>query len=208
MKNKRLRLTREKNLFFLELCSPPANTTDRLFFQELIEIIPELENDTSAYGCIISGQGRHFSSGADIEELQTTLTTEEQNRVAEIMNRSVLLFEKLSRLSYPVVAAIKGCCLGSGLELAMACHYRMSTKNALFSLPETTFSLMPGCGGTVRLPKLVGSSKAMELILSGQNILAKDALKMGLIDMIVPKKELQNRAKLLISTLQTERSQI
>jgi len=93
-----------------------------------------------------------------------------------------------------VVAAISGCCLGAGLELALACHYRVSAPSAVFSLPEATFGLMPGCGGTVRLPALVGVGRAIELSLSGRTIGADEALACGLVDMVVEKKALLSTA--------------
>ena len=201
MSSKRLDLRREDGIFYLELIAPPANQTDRLFFQELTDIIPTLCNTHTIRGLIIYGRGNHFSSGADIDELKAEMTKNNVRIAEELMSRSVDLFNKLAELPYPVVAAIRGCCLGSGLELALSCNYRISTKNGLFSLPETTFALMPGCGGTVRLPRLVGRAKSIELILSGCSFLAEDGFKMGLIDCIVDKKELLEAAKKLIHTV-------
>ena len=89
---------------------------------------------------------------------------------------------------------IRGCCLGAGMELALACHYRIAEKNAVFSLPEVTYDLMPGCGGTIRLPKLIDKGKAVEMILSGHTVLADEAKALGLIDRVVPKKMGQRAA--------------
>jgi len=208
MASQRLTLKSKRDIFYLELCAPPGNITDRLFFHELTEIIPELEKHTSVRGCIISGQGRHFSSGADIDELKLHLQDPERRFVTETLEHSASLFNRLASLPYPVVAAIRGCCMGSGLELALACHYRIAVKNALFSLPETTFSLMPGCGGTVRLPKLIGVARAIEMILSGEPVLAVEAFKTGLINSMVPKKELLAKAEQLVNILQTPGSRV
>lgn len=207
MSRKRLQLQEKIGIFYLELIAPPANQTDRLFFQELAEIIPTLCDASDILGLIIYGKGRHFSSGADINELKAETKTKDGRTTAELMSRSVDLFNTLAELPYPVIAAVQGCCMGSGLELALSCHYRISTKNGLFSLPETTFGLMPGCGGTVRLPRLVGRKKAMELVLSGDRFLAEDAFKMGLIDCIVDKKELLKAAKKLINRVHVSEKQ-
>ena len=203
MGNQRLTLRKTRDIFYLELCAPPGNVTDRLFFQELAEIIPELEKCAAVHGCIIFGQGRHFSSGADIDELKLHIKKPDNHTVIESLEHSASLFSRLANLPFPVVAAINGCCMGSGLELALACHCRIAAKNALFSLPETTFSLMPGCGGTVRLPKLIGVASAIEMILSAEPVLAEEAFKTGLIDSIVPKKELLAKAEQLVNILQT-----
>lgn len=203
MASQRLALRKKRDIFYLELCAPPGNITDRLFFHELAEIIPELERCSSAQGCIIYGQGRHFSSGADIDELKLHIQQPNNRIVTESLEHSTYLFNRLANLPYPVVAAINGCCMGSGLELALACHYRIAVKNALFSLPETTFSLMPGCGGTVRLPKLIGVARAIEMILTGEPVLTEEAFKTGLIDSIVSKKELLTKAEQLVTVLQT-----
>jgi enoyl-CoA hydratase len=107
-------------------------------------------------------------------------------------------FSALPALPFPVVAAIQGCCLGSGLELALACHFRVAAKNAVLGLPEAGFGLMPGCGGTVRLTRLAGYQKAMRYILTGESLLAEDALKEGIVDAVVDKEELEGAAKRII----------
>ena len=203
MNRERLHLHREANIFYLELIAPPANQTDSIFFQELADIIPQLYDDSKKIrGLIIYGQGRHFSSGANIDELKEQITKRDEQTSAELMSRSVNLFNKLAELPYPVIAAIQGCCMGSGLELALACHYRVATKNALFSLPETTYDLMPGCGATIRLPRLVGLANAIKIILSGNSFLASDGFEIGLIDHIADKKSLLATAKTMINSFQ------
>ncbi len=201
MGKKRLHLQKNGDIFYLELTSPPANQTDRLFFQELADIIPALKDTRNIRGMIIYGRGRHFSSGADINELKNQATQKDNRTSIELMNRSVDTYSKLAKLPYPVVAAVQGCCMGSGLELTLTCDYRVATKYALFSLPETTFGLMPGCGGTIRLPQLVGRANATRMILSGGHYLAAEALKMGLINCIVDKKDLLPISEKIISTL-------
>jgi enoyl-CoA hydratase/carnithine racemase len=201
MQSKRVILHQLEDVLHLELCSPPANRTDRLFFEEFSEILTAIGRYPEIRGLIIYGRGRHFSSGADIEELKSYLGLSNAMAVEESKNRSLASFHSLTKMPFPVVAAIQGCCLGSGMELALACHYRICTKNALFSLPETRFGLMPGCGGTIRLPQLVGVGRALEIILSGQNLLADDALRLGIVDVITDKKDLLGTALKLIEKL-------
>lgn len=198
MQQQRLLLQHLGDILHLELCSPPANKTDRLFFVELSRIIEEIRRYPKAKGLIVSGRGRHFSSGADIEELTDRLGLDYAAAIQEATDRSLGSFQQLARLPFPVVAAIQGCCLGSGMELALSCHYRICTKNALFSLPETGFGLMPGCGGTIRLPRLAGIGNAIALILSGQSFLADKALQLGIVDLITNKKDLLDTARSLI----------
>ncbi|MCJ7601695.1 MAG: enoyl-CoA hydratase/isomerase family protein [Desulfobulbaceae bacterium] len=198
MPQKRVVLHHPGNILHLELCSPPANKTDRLFFDEFSQIIAGIGHDPEIRGLIVSGQGRHFSSGADIEELKEKLGPDNAAAVEESTHRSLGTLHCLTKMPFPVVAAIRGCCLGSGMELALSCHYRICTNNALFSLPETRFGLMPGCGGTIRLPQLVGLGKGLELILSGRNLLADDALHLGIVDLIADKNDLMDTAHMLI----------
>jgi enoyl-CoA hydratase/carnithine racemase len=198
MTGKRMRVHHLENILHLELCSPPMNRTDKLFFDELSQFITEIGSRSDIIGLIVSGQGRHFSSGADIDELKNQIGQGKTEMMEESKNRSLLSYHGLTMMTVPVVAAIQGCCLGSGMELALACHYRICTENALFSMPETHFGLMPGCGGTIRLPQMIGLGKAIELILSGRNLLADDALKLGIVDLITNKKDLLDTARVLI----------
>jgi enoyl-CoA hydratase/carnithine racemase len=133
------------------------------------------------HGLIITGGGRHFSSGANVTELFTMS--------AEQIARAGALFAHIAALPIPVVAAISGACLGAGLELALACSQRIATPRAVFALPEVEYGLMPGCGGTLRLPRCIGKSAAAELILSGRTFDAREALRLGLIDSICQKKK-------------------
>ena len=174
---------------------------DRRFFEALSELaateFPKLEAD----GLIVYGQGRHFSSGADVGELVARLAGEGSEAGARFLAESTLGFHALSELPFPVVAAVGGCCFGSALELALACHYRVAARNAIFALPETTFGLMPGVGGTVRLPKLVGVGKAIEIILTGRALLAEEARTIGLVDLVVHRRRLLESAARLIHKL-------
>lgn len=202
MRPQRVIMHHRGDILHLEICSPPENMTDGLFFAELSEMLLGLGRQSDTKGLILSGRGRHFSSGANIEELKDRLELPTAAALEELRSHSLTSFQGLASLPFPVVAAIQGCCLGSGMELALSCHYRICTKNALFCLPETRFGLMPGCGGTVRLTQLVGAGKAIDLILSGRNLLADDALRLGIIDLITDKRDLLDTAARLIEKLQ------
>lgn len=198
MKTQRLSLSIHEDCYHLRLTAPPENRTDAGFFDDLQVLLNRLDTQNNVRGLIISSLGRHFSSGADICELMHHLGKGEarEQHTAQFHSN---LFNRLKTKSYPVVCAIQGCCLGSGLELALACHYRIASSNALLGLPETSYRLMPGCGGTVYLPQLVGLGKSIEIILGENNLLAEDAVKIGLIDMVVDKKDLLPTAVRIIS---------
>jgi enoyl-CoA hydratase/carnithine racemase len=184
-------------LAYLTLAAPPKNEMGAGFFQEFSALKPELQR-LSVRGMIVSGKGRHFSSGANIAQMHAMLSlTTTQAGMRSLLDNSDS-FSTLPALPFPVVAAIQGCCLGSGLELALACHFRVAAKNAVLGLPEVGFGLMPGCGGTVRLTRLIGYQKAMRYILTGESLLAQDALKEGIVDAVVDKEELEEAAKRII----------
>ncbi len=189
---------REDDILYLLMNRPPGNVTDKLFFSELADVIKKIEKDKKARGLIISSSGNHFSSGANLDELRAEILKKTGSPEKECEARSVQLFQYFADRPYPVIAAIKGCCLGSGLELALCCDYRIGTRNAVFSLPESSFGLMPGCGGTVRLPELIGQGPATEMILTGKRLLGDEALRLGLIDRIVPRKKLIEQAKTIV----------
>jgi enoyl-CoA hydratase/carnithine racemase len=142
-------------------------------------------------GLVIHGCGRHFSSGADLDELRA-LVAGPGGGEALCRNAQALL--ALESLPYPTVAAVDGCCLGSGLELALWCRYRVATARAVFGAVEAGFGLIPGCGGTVRLMELVGRAKAVELVLGGAVFGADTAKTLGLVDLIVPRESLTESA--------------
>ncbi len=190
-----LRLERENDFAHLILDGPPRNELTFEVFDELATLIDDVLPGLSVTGLIISGAGRHFSSGSDIGELIREVRAsgnESSPSWCEIHARS---FKKLTDLPYPVVAALRGWCLGSGLELALCCGARVAAENAMLALPEAQHGLIPGCGGTVRLTHLVGYQKAMELILRGEPIGASRAGDLGLVDRVVPKGDVLDEAK-------------
>lgn len=174
----------------LILNQPPSNKMNKIFFGELKNLYTEIIKNTELKAIIISGKGRHFSSGADLDEmLQRILVDYNDHKQPEFLLNNSAIFNFFENLPIPVIAAIRGVCLGSALELALSCHYRFCEEGALLALPESTFNLMPGCGGTQLLTRLAGFSKAAEIILEGRNISPEEALSLGIIDKITPRKQ-------------------
>ncbi|MFC2171204.1 enoyl-CoA hydratase/isomerase family protein [Acidobacteriota bacterium] len=140
----------------------------------------------SLKGIIVRGKGRHFCAGVDQKSLFKPQGT--VDNIQETLRKGKAVLEHFFNLPIPIVAAIEGVCLGGGLEVALACHIRVASKKALFSLPETSLGVMPGLYGTIVLPGMVGMCKSIELALAGETIGAEEALRLGLIDHIVPAK--------------------
>jgi 3-hydroxyacyl-CoA dehydrogenase/enoyl-CoA hydratase/3-hydroxybutyryl-CoA epimerase len=162
-----------------------VNKVDRTLGAELERVLDTIERDRAIRGAvIISGKPDIFVAGADIEQfLEFRVPTDAEN-AAKFGQR---LLGAVEKARVPVVAAIHGACLGGGLEMALACRYRICTDHAktVLALPEVQLGLIPGMGGTQRLPRLVGASTALDMILTGRNVRAKKALQMGLVDEMV-----------------------
>jgi enoyl-CoA hydratase len=161
---------------------------------ELGDAISEVRTDDSVGGLIVTGAGRAFVAGADIAELASQSAAEGKAR-SERGQRVFRLFETSPK---PVVAAVNGFALGGGCELALACHIRIAGEGAQFGQPEVKLGITPGYGGTQRLPRLVGASVALELLLTGDRIDATEALRIGLVNRVVPADKLLNEAEALV----------
>ena len=162
-----------------------VNKVDRSLGADLEQVLEQVDRDRTVYAVvIISGKADIFIAGADIEQF-LEFRTEEDAEGASRYGQRLLNFIDRSRV--PVVAAINGACLGGGLELALACQYRICTDNpkTVLALPEVQLGLIPGMGGTQRLPRLIGVRNALDMILTGKNVRAKKALQMGLVDEMV-----------------------
>jgi enoyl-CoA hydratase len=144
-------------------------------------------DDVEVRGIIVTGSGeKAFVAGADIAEL-AALTPAQAQRASE---RGQEAFCRIEESTKPVVAAVNGFALGGGCELAMACHMRVASDNARFGQPEVNLGLLPGYGGTQRLPQLIGKGKAIELLLTADLVKADEALRLGLVNHVVPQAEL------------------
>ncbi len=189
-----------KNIGYLTLAAPPGNEMDTLFFSEFSHLLKKIKSNKNLIGLIIQAQGRHFSSGANIDQLLSIFSGKEPG-IPNILKNNNEAFMTLSNLTIPVVACLKNICFGSGLELALCAHFRISSPNLLMSLPETGFGIMPGLGGIYNTHKCIGSSKTLQFVLTGNSLDAPEALECGLIDRIVDKNDLNKVAVKIILTV-------
>ena len=160
------------NVAVLTVDNPPVNPLSDGVRTGLHDSLLKAESDESVVGVVVTGKGRAFIAGADISEFGGNVEGVSLNEV----------FSKLEHCSKPVVAAINGIALGGGLETALCCNYRIASDTAFVGLPEVNLGLLPGGGGTQRLPRLAGPSEALKMMLSGSHVPAKKALDMGIID--------------------------
>ncbi|HJS75520.1 MAG TPA: enoyl-CoA hydratase-related protein [Vicinamibacteria bacterium] len=161
---------------------------------ELERVFSHLEADETVRAVIVTGEGeKAFIAGADIQELaRETATTGHRTAL-----RGQSIFRRIETLGKPVIAAINGFCLGGGLELALSCHVRVAAEGAKLGLPEVTLGAIPGYGGTQRLARLVGRGLASEMILTGDAVDAAEALRIGLVNRVVPRESLLETAEAL-----------
>jgi len=164
------------------------NALNSATIQELHKAFEMLNKDSDVKVIVITGSGeKAFVAGADIAEFADFSITEGEALAA---NGQRLLFDFVEQLSTPVIAAVNGFALGGGLELAMACHLRVASDNARMGLPEVSLGVIPGYGGTQRLPQLIGKGRAFELIMTAGMITAEDGYRMGLINHITTQEDL------------------
>ena len=169
------------------------NALNKATIQELHDGLKALNEDKTVKAIIITGSGeKAFVAGADISEFANFSIAEGQQLAAE---GQALLFDFVQNLSTPVIAAVNGFALGGGLELAMACHFRIASTNAKMGLPEVTLGVIPGYGGTQRLVQLIGKGRAMELIMTAGMIDAETAKNYGLVNHVVSQEELLDYTK-------------
>jgi len=185
----------------LRLNRPPVNALGRELLDALFHAAEEAGRDPSARAVVITGGTRAFSAGADVRELAELA----EGGAREFIQHGQRVMDELARLNRPTVAAIEGYCLGGGLELALACHVRIAASGAELGLPEIKLGILPGFGGTQRLPRLVGSANALELMLTGDSIAPERALAIGLVSRVVASGEAL-QAAVELATRITERS--
>ena len=164
------------------------NALNKATIHELHEAFKSAEADSDVNVILLTGSGeKAFVAGADISEF-ADFSVEEGAQLAA--QGQELLFDFVQNLKTPVIAAVNGFALGGGLELAMACHFRVASENAKMGLPEVSLGVIPGYGGTQRLPQLIGKGKAMELIMTAGMMNAQEALDWKLVNYVVPSAEL------------------
>ena len=182
----------------ITLSNPPYNSLRRPCFADREELEaflaqPELK------GVLLRGAGRHFCAGADLEELDR-FRYDPEALVRELGDGKRLI-EALTYATVPLVALIRGSCLGAGLELALACHFRVASENAILGFPESSLGLLPGLSGTVLAPEAISRSAAIDLLISGRLVAAQEACELGLVQHVVPTRQLETEGRAFLAGL-------
>ena len=176
------------------------NALNRQAIADLSAAMTALRDDAAIRGVIITGAGETaFAAGSDFDELSRLTAAEAQ----ALSREGQALMDLIEALGKPVIAALNGYAIGAGCELALACTMRIAADHARLALPEARIGLIPGFGGTQRLPRLIGKGRALQMILSGDMMDAQEAVRIGLIDEIVPKQKLIGRAEAILWTIAT-----
>ncbi len=171
----------EEHIGIVRLNRPSAlNALSSFLMKELVQVLSELDEDPSIYCIVLTGSDKVFSAGADIREMAP------QKSVEAMKEGNLERFDAVSRVSKPMIAALSGYCFGGGLELAMACDIIVAAESTKLGQPETNIGVMPGAGGTQRLTRAIGKYRAMDMILTGKQITAEEALAYGLVSRVVP----------------------
>ncbi|MFY9937500.1 MAG: enoyl-CoA hydratase-related protein, partial [Silvibacterium sp.] len=174
------------------------NALNQKVFLELKAAFEDLREDPDVRGVILTGSGdKAFAAGADIAEMSNYTASQAE----EATRRAQGVTELIETLGKPVIAAVNGFALGGGCELTMACTIRIASETARFGQPEVKVGIMPGAGGTQRLPRLVGKGRALQLILSGEIINAQEAYRIGLVNEVVPAADLIARAEAILNQI-------
>jgi enoyl-CoA hydratase/carnithine racemase len=180
----RIRFEVSEGIGIISLNDPPAN---ELALPEFIpaKLFEEWTAGESLKGLIIKGEGKNFSSGGNLEAIFGAAPDPE--KLGSMIRAGLDLLDRIQSLEIPVIAAINRVCFGGGLEIALACHMRVASENALLAFPEVNNNLIPGMGGTFRLHAMAGHARSLATILGGDTITAADALEMGIVDYLAPK---------------------
>ena len=189
-------LEKEEAIAIVKLNRPKVfNALSHALIGELVNAFEQLDKDSSVKAIVLTGSDRAFAAGADIKEMS------QESSVSIMLKDQFATWDKIRLVKKPVIAAVSGFALGGGLELMMNCDIVIASENAKFGQPEINLGIIPGAGGTQRLTRLVGKHKAMEMILTGEMISAQEALKIGLINKIVPVELYFEEAKNMAKTI-------
>lgn len=184
----------EDHIAFVAIDRPPVNVLGFSHFETLCHIILEFVERKDVRAIILSGNDKAFISGFDISEIACM---EKPDQVKQITMRIKHLLTRIETAKKPIIAAIRGSCFGGGLELMLACHLRIAAVEAKFGLPEINLATIPTFGGTIRLPKIIGRMRALEMILTGKTISGGEAFRIGLVNEVCRDEELLPRARSL-----------
>jgi enoyl-CoA hydratase len=184
-------LRRDGSLAWLTLCRPEKlNALSLELLAEGVAALGEVAADPGVRCVILSGEGRAFCAGADLSSLGDLTPSRAARRFT-----GANLWQALEDLPQPTIAAVHGYCYGGGCELALACDLRLAAEDARFGQPEIKVGIIPGAGGTQRLPRLIGMTKAKEMVLFGEPIDAAEAVRVGLVNRVVPRDRLVDEAR-------------
>lgn len=193
-----LTLTVEERIATITVNRPDKlNALNDATMSELDRAIDEARDAPAVAGIILTGAGRAFVAGADVGELRAKSKAD----VYALARKGQEVFKKVEDSPKPVIAAVNGFALGGGCELAMACHVRIASDAAKFGQPEVKLGVTPGYGGTQRLPRLVGRGRALQLLLTGEIIDAAEALRLGLVNRVVPADELLKTTRAMMQAM-------
>ena len=186
------KISKEEGVTTLNFDHPPVNTLNQEVMKELDQLFDLLKTDPETKVVLFTSQNpQAFIAGADIKEFRGIKNGAEAEQLAR---RGQDILNKIEKLGKPVIAAINAVCLGGGNELVMACHLRIAGDRARFGQPEINLGIIPGFGGTQRLPRIVGLSRATEFMLTGDMITAQEAFRIGLVNSVVPDQDLLKQA--------------
>lgn len=174
----------------IRLNRPPMNALNSALQEELRAAAAEVSSNSAVRAVVLFGGEKVFAAGADVKEFQPLTHAE----MVAFAPRLTSAFDSVARIPQPVIAAVTGFALGGGCELALTADFRVTADNAKWGQPEILLGLIPGAGGTQRLPRLVGVAKAKDLIYTGRLVDAEEALEIGLVDLVVPKEEVYSTA--------------
>lgn len=180
-----------QGIAILRLNNPPVNQLSKPFVEEMKEALLSADEDNEVKAVILTGTGKNFIAGADITEIQQV---KDREFILPLVMENNRFLNSIEQGPKPVIAAINGNCLGGGLEIAMASHYRIGAKGIQVGQPEVQIGLIPGAGGTQRLPRLVGLPDALKMIATGQAISSEEGLEKGCLDEVVPPESLLEKA--------------
>lgn len=193
MTNHFSKTTIENNIAVVEIDHAPANALSSACIAELRTVFKNLSENDAVYAIILTGAGRFFIAGADIKEFTDALGSQEKG--LEMAHQGQKICDEIEAMTKPVIAAINGPCLGGGLEVALGCHYRISTPSAILGLPELQLGLIPTFGGTQRLSRLTDVATALELTLTSKQLNGEEAKEKGIVNLVVADDLLLSTAK-------------
>lgn len=173
------------------------NAFNTVMRDDLYQVLEAVRDDADVRAVLLSAEGKNFCAGADLTEFGSAPSVV----AARDARWSRDLWGLFLNLNKPIVSAIQGHCIGSGLEMALLCDLRIAATDASFSMPEANLGLIPAAGGTQTLPRIVGPSKALHLLLTGRTVAAQDALSQGLVSRVAPLEQLETEAEALVGRL-------